>query len=139
MSAVQPEPVDEQLWIVSAAAGDEPEPEPAESPVLTRRTLTQAELVDEAKSRFGDDPGAWAFQCPRCLDVASVDDFKRHGISTDLLGSECIGRHIARPATFERGCDWVSYGIFPGPWTVVLDDSQEVPSFPLAPAPGEGE
>ena len=36
---------------------------------------TQAELVAEARARFGDQPRAWAFVCPSCDDVATAQDF----------------------------------------------------------------
>lgn len=122
------------------------------------RRLTQAELVAEARSRFGDDPLGWAFQCPRCGDVATGRDFRealadhsrtnRDGsatIASDLLGQECIGRTLgalAGPATEDgkgqarRGCDWCAYGFFPGPWEIELPDGRTVSGFPLAESEG---
>ncbi len=55
-----------------------------------RRKLTQAELCAEAAERFGPDPLAWAFQCPRCGDIAVADDFPQD--ERGRLGQECVGR-----------------------------------------------
>lgn len=120
------------------------------------RKLTQAELVDEARARFGDDPLDWAFQCPSCGDIATGRDFSdalaerprtdrdgRATIASDLLGQECIGRTLgalAGPATRDgkgqakRGCDWCAYGLFSGPWEIELPDGRSVSAFPLAEA-----
>jgi hypothetical protein len=115
------------------------------------RKLTQQELLTEARSRFGDDPMKWQFQCPSCQDIASGADFQQalddnprtHGrtgekvIASDVLGQECIGRVLgvlkkSGPQP-ERGCDWAAYGLIMGPWIVVLPNGREVGSFPLAP------
>jgi hypothetical protein len=85
----------------------------------------------------------WAFQCPNCDDVATGRDFKEalapnpdvHASS--LLGQECIGRTLGalngqRGSWTGRGCDWVAYGLFAGPWTVTLPDGHTISSFRLA-------
>ncbi|NEA22643.1 VVA0879 family protein [Actinomadura bangladeshensis] len=118
------------------------------------RKLTQAELVAEARARFGDDPLDWAFECPSCGDVATGRDFRealaehprknRDGsdtIASDVLGQECIGRTVGAlkgPANdtgkgqAKRGCDWCAYGFFPGPWEIILPDGRTMNGFPLA-------
>lgn len=116
---------------------------------MSYRKLTQAELMDEAKRRFGTDPLQWAFKCPNCGDVATLGDFQQVGIDAGRAGQECIGRHLGtlqRPPGTDpkeyasRGCDWSAYGLIPGPWEIVLsadDDSQPERSlwaFPLAEA-----
>lgn len=111
------------------------------------RELTQAQLVAEAKARFGPDPYAWAFACPHCGDVATGADFRdaldarpatgRDGTpltASSLLGQECIGRRSATP---DRGCDWAAYGLFCGPWKITTPDGKTMWSFPLAPADKE--
>lgn len=110
---------------------------------------TQAELIEEATRRFGDEPKLWKFQCPNCGDCACAQDFKDAGVSAervaDVIGQECIGRHLgalsgAKPTTDSgrsltpRGCDWCAYGLFRGPWVVVLPNGKEVRSFRLASA-----
>jgi hypothetical protein len=113
------------------------------------RKLTQAELAAEAQERFGDDPIAWAFECPSCGDVATLKDFRDAGPGASLVGQECIGRHLGalKKPYSGRGCDWAAYGLFRGPWEVVLPAEGDKPehsvwSFPLAPAPlivGKGD
>jgi hypothetical protein len=97
------------------------------------RTLTHADLLAEAKGRFGEDPLGFAFKCPRCGDVAKVGEFE----DADAAGQECIGRQLGALSFgyAGRGCDWAAFGLIPGPWTVVMPDGREVRSFPLAPAP----
>lgn len=107
-----------------------------------KRRWTQAELCDEARSRFGDDEKQWAFTCPNCGDIACAH-FLDLGAEPARLGQECIGRQLGalkgRPTTdsgralAKRGCDWAAYGLFRGPWFVVLPGGTEVPSFRLAP------
>lgn len=108
------------------------------------RKLTQAELNDEAKRRFGDDPLTYAFRCPHCNDVATVKDFVDAGAG-ERAGQECIGRSLgALDAILQkykgRGCDWVAYGLFRGPWEIVLPAEGDKPersawSFPPAEPP----
>lgn len=110
---------------------------------IEHRTLTQAELAQEAAARFGPDPMTWAFQCPRCSDVATPADFPPQ--HRERIGQECVGRHrgaLQGPAgtpdgrgQADRGCDWTAYGLIPAPWTVTLPNGHCVGSFPLAPAP----
>jgi len=117
------------------------------------RKLTQKELVAEATERFGKDPLKWAFRCPSCKDVATGQDFsealksrpRKHArsgeevIASDVVGQECIGRSLGvlegpKDSWSGRGCDWVAYGLFSGPWEVVLPDGRSMHAFPLAEA-----
>lgn len=107
------------------------------------RKLTQAELTAEARERFGDDPRKYAFECPRCGDVAMVGDFVAAGAG-ERSGQECIGRVLGalkkdvKPYK-GRGCDWAAYGLFHGPWEIVMpaedgNAERSVWSFALAEA-----
>ncbi|MTE20256.1 hypothetical protein F0L17_14285 [Streptomyces sp. TRM43335] len=115
------------------------------------RKLTQADLVAEARDRFGDNPLNWAFQCPSCKDVVTGADFRQaltdHPrtnlrtnqpvIASDVLGRECIGRTLGaldkgRGKYTGRGCDWAAYGLFVGPWEIELPNGRIAYSFPLA-------
>jgi hypothetical protein len=116
------------------------------------RKLTQAELLAEARDRFGTDPMKWAFICPSCGDIANGTDFRealtanprkhRSGnevIASDVVGKECIGRSLGALETSDenwkgRGCTWVAYGLICGPWEVALPDGRSMHAFPLAPA-----
>lgn len=119
----------------------------------SHRKLTQEELLNEARDRFGDDPMKWAFQCPSCQDIATGDDFRQalaeHPrtnlrtnepvIASDVIGQECIGRTLGalakgRGAYTGRGCNWAAYGLLGGPWEVVLPNGRSMHAFPLAPA-----
>lgn len=105
------------------------------------RKLTQADLMALATERFGEDWLKWAFECPRCGDVATFQDFKDAGAGAALCGQECLGRSLGaldKPKpTNKRGCDWVAYGLIRGPWEVVVPADEHRPersvwSFPLA-------
>jgi len=113
------------------------------------RTLTQAELVAEARALFGDEPLDWAFRCPSCGDVANGHDFQKAladnprqrkdnstVIASDVIGQECIGRTLGalgKTAKYTgRGCNWAAYGLFAGPWAIVLPNGRTAHSFPLA-------
>lgn len=113
------------------------------------RTLTQQELITEATARFGKDPLQWAFLCPSCGDVANGNDFsaaledhpRKHRtgadvIASDIVGQECIGRTLGALAAGNdyagRGCNWAAYGLFSGPWTIVLPNERTMYAFALA-------
>jgi len=118
----------------------------ADTPQSRHRKLTQAELMAEATALFGDDVMTWAFQCPRCGDVATLGDHQQAAGDTELAGQECIGRSLGpmdRPRDpktrnfLDRGCDWTAYGLFRGPWEIVMPAAGDRParpawSFPLA-------
>ncbi|NUT90802.1 MAG: hypothetical protein HOY78_02115 [Saccharothrix sp.] len=110
---------------------------------MTRRDLTQVQLVREAVELFGDDPRFFAFRCPNCGDVACAQDFIDAGADPDRVGVECIGRslgaigpksdrHDSGRSAAKRGCDWAAYGLFPGPWAVEYETGKFFRSFPLA-------
>ena len=117
---------------------------------MSADSVTQQELVDELRRRFGNDPMAWAFVCPSCKDVATGADFRAaldaaghtEWHASDRLGQECIGRSLGvllrdqpKGGYQGRGCDWCAYGLFRGPLIVVLPDGREIGSFRIAPAP----
>ena len=116
------------------------------------RKLTQAELLTEARNRFGDDPLKWAFTCPSCGDIANGSDFStalaehprtNHAgetvIASDVVGQECIGRTLGALEKSDdeytgRGCTWTAYGLFRGPWEIALPNGRTAWGFSLAPA-----
>jgi hypothetical protein len=114
------------------------------SAIDERLEWTQAEFIEEAKRRFGDDPLRWAFACPHCGDVATPQDFKDAGADPNRIGKECIGRSLGALAggptadggrsKASRGCDWCAYGLFGGPWTVITPEGKKIHSFRFAPA-----
>lgn len=121
----------------------------APNAALAYRKLTQAELMVEARRRFGDDPMTFAFECPNCGDVATLAEWKALGDS-GRAGQDCIGRvgDAKREAAgiARKGCDWAAYGLFRGPWEIVVAAEGDEPErsiwgFPLAggPRPTGGE
>ncbi|MGW7100305.1 VVA0879 family protein [Streptomyces sp. NPDC054838] len=114
--------------------------------------LAHRDLLAETRRRFGDATDRWAFQCPNCADVASIADWRqaltdhptmRRGERVDnpgeLIGQECLGRILGaldgpQNEWEGRGCDWTAYGLFRGPWEIVMDGTPERSawSFPLA-------
>ncbi|WP_435113337.1 VVA0879 family protein [Nocardiopsis synnemataformans] len=118
---------------------------------MTSRALTQDEFAAEARARFGPDPLEWAFQCPYCHDVATGRDFTQaldinprthpNGdpvTGLHVMGQHCIGRELGAlndPPTHTRGCSSAAYGFFPGPWTVLMPDGENVHAFPFAHTP----
>lgn len=99
---------------------------------MKHRRLTQEELLSELTERFGSNPMMFAFQCPNCADVATIQEFRDLDVDPGRAGQECIGRHAEG-----RGCDFAAYGLIPGPWEIALPDSDRpLRAFPIAPAPG---
>lgn len=106
---------------------------------------TQDELRAVLIERFGEKPDAWAFQCPRCGDIATAGDFRQvmldsgvEGFASEQLGQVCIGRVAGAltKGTYDgRGCDWAAFGLFSGPEFVIFPNGKEVASFPIAPKP----
>lgn len=102
--------------------------------------LTQQELIDKARDRFGPDAKLWKFRCMNCGDEACAQDFIDAGASVYPVGQECIGRLVGaldKPPTNTRGCDFAAYGLIPGPWEVVFPAEGDQPertvrSFALA-------
>ncbi len=132
-----PAPHGEHVTTTTKTAAAKP---PAE--LRAYRKLTQEELAAEAAERFGPNPRDWAFQCPRCGDIAVVGDFPKG--EEGRIGQECVGRWrgaLHGPANAdggravaERGCDWTAYGLIRGPWEIVMPDGHSAWGFPLAPA-----
>lgn len=126
-------------------ACDGSEKPPAPSLRSAYRKLTRAELVAEAQQLFGDDPKTYAFKCPHCGDVASIGEFLAEGLDAGRAGQECIGRQLGATTptpTNKRGCDWAAYGLFHGPWEIVMPAEDNMPertawSFALAGAVSE--
>ena len=117
---------------------------------FTHIKITQNELLTEAKLRFGDNVMKIAFTCPTCEDTATLADFRDLNVDPGRAGQDCIGRHLGacdaktkRTPYTGRGCDWAAYGLFHGPWEIVLPVEEGKPersmwAFPLAGEPAEG-
>lgn len=89
------------------------------------------------KRLFGDAGRDWRWICPACGGVQTPQMFldrERGDMTKDdacnMAATECI----KRSATLTRGgrdiradeCDWVAWGLFKGPWFVVMDQDKIV-------------
>jgi len=79
--------------------------------------MTREEFQSEAVRRFGPDPMGWAFVCPACEHIATVQDWKNAGASEGEVAFSCVGRHIegSRKAFGGDGpgpCDYAGGGLF---------------------------
>lgn len=85
--------------------------------------------VKELTSRFGKNPKKWAFECPSCKNVQTIQDFIDFGIEepeTKVFMS-CIGRWVKGKA-----CDWTLGGLLQIHKTTVIKEGQAVPVFETA-------
>ena len=65
-----------------------------------------------------------------------VADVQRH-----RLGRECVGRALGilkKNQVYKgRGCDWAAFGLFRGPWEIIMPSGRSSWAFPLAEATKE--
>lgn len=100
--------------------------------------VSRAEWEAEGARLFGADKSKWAFRCPACGNVMSIE--RAMAECPEVKGKmwsvfqECIGRY-----TKNMGCDWCSYGLFHGPRSVVKPENNEVVFVFDFAAPGEAE
>ena len=110
---------------------------------LTRYTL--AEWQAEAQRRFGNDSAKWAFVCPICKHVATVDDYRKAGAPEGAVGFSCIGRWVpnSRVAFGGEGkgpCNYTGGGLFKlNPVRVIDPEGEEHQMFDFADAPAGKE
>ena len=75
---------------------------------MSKKSYTQKEWFAEGQRLFGADVLQWRFKCPRCGNIASIQEFKDAGAKhADDAAKNCIGRFVN-----DRGCDWAAYGLF---------------------------
>jgi hypothetical protein len=101
---------------------------------------TEAEWNAEGEKLFGPDKDKWAFECPNCKNVMSLERARAEFVelkgSKWLVYQECVGRysvvaHMAKKVD-GKACDWCSYGLFRGPDVVVMPDGKETGVFAFA-------
>ncbi len=95
----------------------------------------------EAKLRFGDDPMNWAFVCPSCGHVATVDA----GAPGGAIAFSCVGRYGQQPAgeAFVKStglpCNYAGGGLFGlNPIAVAFDDGTVNMTFAFADMSAKG-
>lgn len=102
-----------------------------------RRQVEKAEWLVEGRSRFGDDPLDWQFQCVSCGHVQTGRAFMdRYGLTRDGAMSRayfsCEGRMGLSEGGEAPGCDWSLGGLL---WIHTLEvtgDGDPVPVFEFA-------
>ncbi len=99
---------------------------------------THQEWLAELKRRFGENNLKWAFTCPACGKISTLQEFKDAGATPDDAYQTCIGRHTGKGAPDKNskdGCNWCAYGLF-GTLdrgdTVITDSGKEVAVFRMA-------
>lgn len=103
------------------------------------RRIEHADWVAEAERRFGKNAMKWAFRCPSCGHVATVQQYKDAGASEGQVGFNCIGRHAGGEDVVEmgqkdrgQGCNYTQGGLFTLARTIVIQDDLEIPVFDFA-------
>lgn len=89
--------------------------------------------IGQLTERFGSDRNKWAFKCPSCGNVQTMQDFIDHGIQDkkEEVFFNCIGRYVKG-----KGCDWSLGGLLQINKVAVFKDAQVFPVFEMAePAP----
>lgn len=82
---------------------------------MTKQSLK--EWQEEGKKKFGDLKN-WAFKCPACGHVATVQDFLDAGGDINDSYQNCIGRINGKGENGMKGkdkgygCNWAAYGLF---------------------------
>lgn len=84
--------------------------------------MTREEWEAEGRQRFGEDKLKWAFVCPICGHVATVQEYKDAGAPHGAVAFSCIGRWAGskRQAFGGEGagevrqgpCDYAGGGLF---------------------------
>lgn len=77
--------------------------------------------------RFGT-PANWAFKCPNCGHIQTVNDFVINGFPQDAVTTNCIGRYKKD----DGGCDWTLGGLLKIHNQSVLKDGIVFPVFEMA-------
>jgi hypothetical protein len=79
-------------------------------------TFTWAEWHAEARRRFGDDSRHWAFVCPSCGYVQSVQDYHDASAPESAIAFSCVGRWTgATQKIFSKKggpCNYAGGGLF---------------------------
>ena len=112
-------------------------------------TQTVEEWHREGEQRFGEDERKWAFKCPMCGHVATVQDFIDAGGHDTDPGQKCIGRVTGKGVDGLKdgvdkgdGCNWAAFGLFHTlgkGLVVVMPDGHEVNVFDFADVVNSGE
>ena len=99
-------------------------------PLLNSESIINYEdWLAELKNRFGNDAKKWAFKCPCCNNIQTVQDFIDNGIESpeNKVYFNCIGRYVKG-----KGCDWSLGGLIQINKISVMKDAKIFPVFEMA-------
>lgn len=87
--------------------------------------------IAELKKRFGNDAKNWAFKCPQCGHIQTIQDFIDHKIDEpeSKVMFSCIGRYVKN-----IGCDWTLGGLLKIHTYSVFCNGKVSPVFEMADA-----
>ena len=102
---------------------------------------THPEWLTELKNRFGEDMMKWAFKCPACGKVSTMQEFKDAGAEPNDSYQTCIGRFTGKGSPTKdskEGCNWAAFGLLgtlSGGDVIITEAGKEVPVFSMADKP----
>lgn len=83
---------------------------------MSEKKYTRDEWLQRGREMFGDDQSKWAFVCPSCGHVATVQDYKDAGAPAGAIAYSCIGRYLKdSEEAFVPGkgpCNYAGGGLF---------------------------
>lgn len=79
--------------------------------------MTYQEWHDKGVKLFGEDKMKWAFVCPSCGHIATVQDYHDAGAPVSALAYSCVGRWQEKRAEALQGpgsgpCNYAGGGLF---------------------------
>ena len=94
------------------------------------RRISHAKFLEELTTKYTTDKNKWAFKCPSCGNVQTIQDFIDIKENPTNVNFSCIGRY-----TEGRGCNWTLGGLLKiHSLEIEMDDSRKTisPSFEIA-------
>lgn len=106
---------------------------------MTKTSISSDDWRAEATRLFGNDEMKWAFICPCCKHVATVQDYKDAGAPVTAVAFSCVGRWSgAKREAFLSGggdgpCNYAGGGLFSiSPVRVITEEGKEINVFEYA-------
>lgn len=97
------------------------------------RSISHADWIAEAKTRFGENQDDWKFVCPVCKRISSIKDWRNANAPMGVVAYSCVGRFDGS----KPDCNYAGGGLFLlNPVEVDFGDSKQQ-VFEFAPASPE--
>jgi hypothetical protein len=90
-------------------------------------TISKQDWLAEATKLFGEQTNDWKFKCPSCDRVQSYSSIKAEVESGNFKPKRYFADKDGMPDVTvysectSPNCNWVAYGLFCGPVTVIID------------------